>query len=358
MLKPRLMLVWLCTGYLLLVFKLSFAAEPSPQPILRIEPQTHFAPIWRIDVDAAERFVFTASHDKTARVWDAQTGKLLQTLRPPIAEGNEGKLYAIAISPDAEWIAVAGWTGAWNQTTSIYIFQRSTGQLSARIRDLPNVINHLAFSANGQHLAVALGGKNGVRLYASPTWQVLAQDSDYGADSYSVDFAQDGRILSTAYDGYLRLYNAQLKLSKRYQTQAGKQPFFARFSPDGQQIVAGFRDSTALELLTAHDLKPLRMIKEPVLDNGDLSKVTWSQDGKQFYAGGRYANGQGNPLLVWPATQATQPETWLLAQDTVMDIKPLREGGVLVGTADPALMRLDAQGKKRWQQGAGILDFT
>lgn len=359
MLKPRLMFVWLCTGYLLLVFKLSFAAEPSPKPILRVEPQTHFAMINRMDVDAAERFVVTAADDKTARVWDAQTGKLLQTLRPPIAEGYEGKLYAIAISPDAEWIAVSGFTGKDGANShNIYIFQRSTGQLSARIRELPSSINHLVFSSNGQHLAVALGAGRGIRLYASPTWQELAQDKDYAADSYSVDFAQDGRILSTADDGYLRLYDGQLKLSKRYQTQAGKQPFFARFSPDGKQVVVGFNDSTALELLTAHDLKPLRMIQEPALDNGDISSVAWSQDGKRFYAGGRYDNGQGSPLLVWPATQATQPETWPLAQNTVMDIKPLREGGVLVGTADPALMRLDAQGKKRWQQGAGILDFT
>ena len=76
------------------------AAEPSTRPILRIEPQLHFAPIRRMDVDASERFVVTASDDKTARVWDVKTGELLQVLRPPIGEGDEGKLYAIAISPD------------------------------------------------------------------------------------------------------------------------------------------------------------------------------------------------------------------------------------------------------------------
>ena len=40
----------------------------------------HTAAIRRIDVDAAERFLVTASHDKTARVWDLANGQLLQVL--------------------------------------------------------------------------------------------------------------------------------------------------------------------------------------------------------------------------------------------------------------------------------------
>ncbi|MGH8557411.1 MAG: WD40 repeat domain-containing protein [Methylococcales bacterium] len=60
----------------------------------------HTAMIKRIAVDAAERYLLTASDYKTARVWDLATGKLLQILRPPLGEGNEGKLYAAALSPD------------------------------------------------------------------------------------------------------------------------------------------------------------------------------------------------------------------------------------------------------------------
>lgn len=48
----------------------------------------HTAPIFRIDVDAAGRWAVTASPDKTARVWDAATGRLAQVLRPPIGPGD------------------------------------------------------------------------------------------------------------------------------------------------------------------------------------------------------------------------------------------------------------------------------
>src|ERR1043165_1330198 len=101
---------------LLAVITVLLAAAPatgaSPEaPILRIETGMHTGPINRIDVDAAGRFLVTGSDDKTVRVWDLATGELLRVLRPPIGEGNEGKIYAVAIMPDGELIAAAGWTG-------------------------------------------------------------------------------------------------------------------------------------------------------------------------------------------------------------------------------------------------------
>ena len=52
---------------------------------------------------------------------------------------------------------------------------------------LPNVILHLAFSPDGQYLAAALGGRNGVRVYRNSDWQQVGPDGDYGDDSYSTE---------------------------------------------------------------------------------------------------------------------------------------------------------------------------
>ena len=70
----------------------------------------HTAGIRRIAVDSKERFLVTASDDKSARVWDLVTGKLLTILRPPIGDDDEGRLYAVAISPDGSTVAVGGFT--------------------------------------------------------------------------------------------------------------------------------------------------------------------------------------------------------------------------------------------------------
>src|SRR5262249_45368883 len=162
-------------------------------PFLRIETGMHTATIRRIAVDAAERYLVTASEDKTARVWDLQSGQLLQILRPSLGTGSEGKLYAVALSPDDATVAMAGWTGyAWDGQHSIYLFDRASGRLTRRIDGLPNVINHLVYSSDGRSLAAALWGENGLRVYRTSDLSEVARDTEYKSDSYWADFDRRG----------------------------------------------------------------------------------------------------------------------------------------------------------------------
>ena len=71
-----------------------------------LETGMHTAKIFRFDVDRAGRYGVSASNDKTARVWDLASGRLLQTLRVPVSKDDEGKLRAVAISPDGARVAV------------------------------------------------------------------------------------------------------------------------------------------------------------------------------------------------------------------------------------------------------------
>jgi len=132
------------------------ASEPPADPVLRIDPGMHTAPIWRVAVDARGRWLVTGSHDRTARVWDLTTGRLQRVLRPPLGSGEEGKLYAVALSPDGATVALGGWTQFNDgrpevapEGYAIYLFDRMTGRMLRRIEGLPDVIFGLAFSADG-----------------------------------------------------------------------------------------------------------------------------------------------------------------------------------------------------------------
>ena len=73
------------------------AAEPTTEPLLRLETGMHTAIIKRVATDAQGRWAVTASEDKTARVWELASGRQVLALRPPQDTGNEGKLYAVAM---------------------------------------------------------------------------------------------------------------------------------------------------------------------------------------------------------------------------------------------------------------------
>lgn len=353
---------------------------PPTQPFLRLDPGMHTAPIIRIDTDAAGRFAVSASLDKTVRVWSLATNQLLAVLRPPLGAGDEGKLYAVAMSPDGEWVATGGWTEyEWNRKHTIYIFHRRSGQLRQRLSGLPNVIHHLAFSVDGRYLAAALGSGNGIRVYERPLSPARrareASNADlpgfrpldlpkgeaadaYGDDSYWVEFSPDGRLLSSCLDGYLRLYDPQFRLRHQVQAPGGEQPFAARFRPDGKRIAVGFADSPRVAVLDGDTLAFEFYANTQGVDHGNLLFVAWSADGQRLWAGGAYREGSSHPIIFrWSQAGGGSRRAWAASTNTLMDVRALPDGGLLFGASDPLLGRFDAQGAKSVLGASPVADY-
>ena len=215
----------------------------------------HTATIKRIGVDAACTLMVTGSHDKTARLWalpESGRGKptLLRTLRVPIGEGDDGKVYAVALSPDGKWVAAGGWD-AREGTLGVYIFEAATGRLAARLGRLDNVIIHLAFSPDGSRLAATLGGGEGVRLWETGSWRLLAEDKDYGGkDSLGAAFDGANRLFTVASDGQIRRYGADGQLEAKA-TRRRHGALQHRGAPQGAKLAIGFGDTTAVEVYDA-----------------------------------------------------------------------------------------------------------
>jgi WD40 repeat protein len=312
-------------------------AQPPDRPFLRIEAGMHTAGIRRIDVDAQGRFLVTASHDKTARVWSLASGELLKVLRPPLGSGNEGRLDAVAIFPDGGSVTTAGWSP--DTDNDIYLFDSASGRLQQRISGLPNVINHLAYAPDGHYLAATLKGINGIRVYETRNYAEIARDVDYGDDSYWAEFDRRGRLVASSLDGYVRLYDAKFKRIAKRKAPGGEKPFAVQFSPDDALVAVAFSDSTVVNVLDGEDLS-LRYspdtsgVAKGNLSN-NLSKVAWSRDGQRLYAGGLYGDSSGiHPILQWPQAGRGPPTRLPAATDNIAalgrigDVRQVLAGGL------------------------------
>ena len=222
------------------------AGGPPTAPFLRLDTGMHTAAIIRIGIDAANRYLVTGSEDKTVRVWELASGRLLRTLRPPIGAGNEGKIFSLAISPDGTIIAAGGVTGrVWDASYSVYLFDRESGRLFRRLTGLPSEVFHLAFSRDGRFLVATLHGTNGMRLYRTQDYTQVASDKEYGnGGSHWADFDASGRLITTSRDGFIRLYDRAWRLQVKRKAPGGTRPYSVAFSPDGTRVAVGFEDST------------------------------------------------------------------------------------------------------------------
>jgi len=344
------------------------AAEPaaSTKPFPTIEAGMHTAIIRRIAVDRAGRWAVTASEDKTARIWNLTSDKLERVLRVPVGPGDEGKLYSVALSPDGALVALGGFTGPTGEAKSIYLFDRASGRLLQRLTGIPNVINHLAFSADGRRLAAALGGNSGIRIYGisgQSLWKQLAFDENFGDLSHSVEFDVSGHLIASSWDGDLRLYGTHtigpIKPLIRRAALGGKKPFIARFSPDGRKIAVGFSDSKEVELLDGRSLETLTAVDTSFITNGDLSKVAWSANGLYLFATGQYALEDGSrSLLIWPASGGTVQHQRLDFKSRITDLQALPNGLLIFSGEDPIWGVIDPRNRGvityKWAPGLSL----
>ena len=332
---------------------------PDQRPMLRIEPGMHTAPMWRIGVDAACTLMVTGSDDKTARLWALPKGgrgspELLRTLRVPIGEGDEGKIFSVAISPNGKVVAAGHWTktGGINY---VYIIDADTGEVVTRLGSLGGSIFHLAFSPDGGRLAATLGGGEGMRLWEAAGWRLLAEDKDYGGkDSYGAGFDGANRLTTVAFDGQIRRYGADGRLEAKAAALGGQRPYSVAVHPQGGKLALGFADTTAVEVYDARTLKRLYAADTNNIDGIDLPAVAWSADGARLYAGGYPGGEPPSPIYIWQDEGRGKRTQAPLAQTSFMQLLPCG-GGIAAGAADPAFALIAADGAKRvWREGVTV----
>jgi WD40 repeat protein len=210
---------------------------------------------------------------------------------------------------------------------------------------------HLVYSPDGRYLAATLFGKNGVRVFSTSAYTQVGEDRDYGDSSYCADFDRAGRLVTTSVDGFIHLYatgsDGSLRLLAKWSAAGGQLPFDVKFSPDGTRVAVGFANSMKVAVLQAIDLAPLYAPDATGVTNGPLGMVAWSADGRTLYAGGRATDANKTYFIrAWAdGGRGGFRDISGVATDSIMDILPLRDGGIVYSAGEPSLGVIDASGR-------------
>ena len=345
------------------------AVEPLPQPSprrapknakaqLSIETGTHISMINRVGVNIAEDLILTCSDDKTARLWSKDGLNLLRTLRTPSGTGNEGKLFACDLSPDGEVAALAGWTG-WDKegAASVYLFDVRTGMMIRRIKGLPDVVLHIEFSRDNKHMAVTLSGGAGLRVYDRKSWRQIGTDSDYdGGESYGACWHK-GKLATASMDGWVRTYTVNGSVNPTGQVETVGRAFSCAWNKSGSEMAVGFSNSTKIEVYNAAKMTLAFAPDITGVDNGDLSAVAYSHDGKTLYGAGLWDVGGKHQVRAWGAGGRGSYRDAGATFNSIMALRPLKGGGIVLGSHDPRLVVMDKRGKVEAETAVPAADF-
>lgn len=259
---------------------------------LTIKHGGHISSIRKMAVTNDGKTIITAGDDKVIYIRNAQTGDVIDALYGEVGDGSHGQIYAMALSPDNKYLAVAGFF------SDAYDYSGRAGAI--RLYDFPNrklicilqegeseIVNGLAFSDDSKYLVSSAGSimkswdvenrslkstyaeenilpinsvdisnekmvnvssDRTVRLWSLTGTKSLKVDSTHTAGVNCVAFSPNGlTIASGGYDNKLIIYDSELNVKQIIDNKTS--PSCIVFSPDGKRILLGTEgDSLASNL--------------------------------------------------------------------------------------------------------------
>jgi len=210
--------------------------------------------------------VVTASWDKTARIWDAETGRQVALL-----EGHAGEVSSATFSPDGKRVV----TASWDKTTRIW--DAETGRQVVLLEGHADRVSSATFSPDGKHVVTASWDKT-ARIWDAETGRQIALLEGHTDTVSSATFSPDGkRVVTASWDKTARIWDAETgRQIAPLEGHAGEVQS-AAFSPDGKRVVTASWDSAA----RIWDAETGRQVVLLEGHTGSVESATFTPDGKR-----------------------------------------------------------------------------
>ena len=229
------------------------------------------------------KWIASGGEDGVVRVWDAQSGDLVETL-----EGHAGAVQGVVFSGNGEWLVSAGAGGrvlrwdwgarvaggganfvrkfeliasaklkflsvavslnssciAASSGSLILLVDLQTGHQKAVLKGHSDSVFSMAFSPDGATLASG-SDDNSIKLWDVATGEEKATFTGHSSDVFSVAFSPDGAtVASGSWDGTIKLWDVATGGEKATLTGHSFSVRSVAFSPDGATVASGSGDRT------------------------------------------------------------------------------------------------------------------
>lgn len=179
------------------------------------------------------RLLAAGCGNSSLKLWDTGSGKLLMTL-----EGHQKPVWSVSFSPDGRTLA----SGSLDST--IRLWDPSTGELSGSLKGHTDSVRAVSFSPDG--LKLASGGNDGTLRIWDLATQKQETALDLGGAIWSVAYSQDGKHLATAGENLpVEIRAAQTGKPLLALSYAPDTVYSLAFSPDGRMLATGGSDHSA-----------------------------------------------------------------------------------------------------------------
>lgn len=211
----------------------------------------------------------TASHDRTARVWDVRTGDCLHAFR-----GHVGKVLCAAFSPDNKFIATGAMDGAlmiWDACTYAYV---------RTVRGHTGPFFRIVFSTDGTRFATCSNDKT-AKLWDAATGDCLCTFRGHTGWVTHVALSSDGaRLATNSHDKTARTWNASTGacLSSTRLPYDAREDIFA-YSPN-YALLAIASSTTTIPVVEIIDILADRTISKIYSRRGPVTCVSFSYNNK------------------------------------------------------------------------------
>ena len=217
------------------------------------------------------RRMLTAGDDRTAKIWEAVSGRQLLTLK-----GHRAAIRSAAFSPDGQRMVTGG------DDLEVRVWEVSSGKELLAFKGADTPIWCVAFSPDGRRLVTG-SQERAAKVWETATGrELLTLNKEEEGGIWSAAFSTDGRrIVTGSEDGTARVWEAASGRQMLTLKGHSDNVLSVAFSPDGQRIVTGGFDRTA-KVWEAASGKELLTLKGHL---GTIWTVAFSPDSRRIVTG-------------------------------------------------------------------------